>query len=58
MTKEIIAFDNPEIKKRKCNHCKNLILLENVDIDNIEVSSMVSSSEKIYKYFKWWLEID
>ena len=52
MTKEIIAFDNPEIKKRKCNHCKNLILLENVDIDNIEVSSMVSSSEKIYKYFK------
>ena len=27
--------------KDKFHHCKNLILLEGVDIDNIQVSSMV-----------------
>ena len=40
MVKEIITFGDTEIKKRKFRHCKYLILLEDVDIDNILVSNM------------------
>ena len=47
MGNEIIAFDNIEIEKRKFLHRKNLILLEDVGIDNILISNMVSSGEKI-----------
>ena len=43
MSKEIKAFGNVEIEKRKFYHHKNLILLEYVDIDNIQVSTMVFS---------------
>ena len=50
MGKEII-FGNTEIEKRKFHHCKNIILLEDLDIDKIRVSSMASSGEKKNKYF-------
>ena len=33
MIKEIIAFVNIKIEKHKFHHCKNLILLEDVDSD-------------------------
>ena len=48
--KEIVAFGNIEIGKRKLHDLKNVILLEDVDIDSILISSMVSSVEKICKY--------
>ena len=47
MSKEIIAFCNIKIEKRKFHHLKNLILLEGVDIDQTIISSTVSSSERI-----------
>ena len=50
MGKEIM-FGNTEIEKQKFHHCKNIILLEDLDIDKIRVSSMASSGEKKYKYF-------
>ena len=52
MSKEIIVVGNIEFEKRKFHHCKNLILLEDVDIDNILKSGMVVSfGDKNYKYF-------
>ena len=48
MGKEIVTFGNTEIEKQKFDHGKNLALLEDLDIDKIQVSSMVSSGEKIY----------
>ena len=59
MGKEIIVCAKIEIKKRKFYHHKNLILLEDVDIDKMQVCSMVSPSEKkkIYIYiYKYWLQ--
>ena len=49
--RKLIVFGNIEIKKLKFHHHKNLTLLEDVDINNIQVCSMVSSDEKTYKYF-------
>ena len=46
MVKEIKTFADIEIEKRTFHHRKNLILLKHVDIDNIQVSSMVFPSEK------------
>ena len=46
MNKEVISFGNIEIEKLKFHHPKNLILLQDVDIDNIQMSSMISSGEK------------
>ena len=46
MNKEIIAFGDIEIENHKFHHCKNLIWSEDVDIDNIQVSSMDSSGKK------------
>ena len=37
--KEIVAFGNIEIGKRKLHDLKNVILLEDVDIDSILISS-------------------
>ena len=52
MNRVIIASCNIEIEKQKFYHFKNPILLEDVDIDNILRSSMISSNEKKnYKYF-------
>ena len=51
MDKEIITFGDIEIEKRKFHHCRNLILLGYVDIDSIQVSSIVSSSKKSQKCF-------
>ena len=39
-------FGDIEIGKRRFLHCKNLILLKDVDIKRIQVSSMVSSGKK------------
>ena len=47
MDKEIIIFGGNEIENCKFHHCKNLNLLGYADIDNIQVSSMVSSGEKM-----------
>ena len=41
MSKEIITFGSVKLE--------NLILLDDVDIDNILISSLVSSGEKNYK---------
>ena len=46
MSRVITAFCNIEIEKQKFYHFKNPILLEDVDIDNILRSSMISSNEK------------
>ena len=51
MDKEIITCVNTEIKKCKFYHCKNQILLKEVDIEKIKISGMVSYDEKKYKYF-------
>ena len=53
MNKELTTFGNIEIKKRKFHHCKDLVLLQDLDIDNIAMSSIVSSDEKNYKYYYW-----
>ena len=45
MGKEIIVCGKIEIEKYKFHHHKNLILLEDVNIDSIGVSSLVSPSE-------------
>ena len=49
MSKEMIAFGNIKIEKPNFHHCKNLILLEHVDVDNLltTVSFAVSFNEKI-----------
>ena len=39
------------MKKRIFHHLKSLILLEDVDIDYVLTSSMISFGEKSYKYF-------
>lgn len=46
MNKEIITFADIEIEKLKFCHCINLILSKDVDIDNILIFSIISSSEK------------
>ena len=40
-----------EIEKCTFHNCKNLILLEDVGIDNIVISTMVYSSKNNYTYF-------
>ena len=47
MVQKIVAFGYTEIEKRNFHHRKNPILLKNVHTDKIQVSSMVSSGEKI-----------
>ena len=41
-----MKFGDFEIKKRKFHHRKNLILLENVDIEKMQVSYIVFFGEK------------
>ena len=43
-------FGDIEIEKRRFLHCKNPILLKDVDIKRMQVSRMVSSGKKNYKY--------
>ena len=58
MGKEIIKFGNIKIGKRNFHHRKNLILLEDLDIDNMQVSSIVCSSKKnINILLAWWYKI-
>ena len=52
-------FGNMKTEKCKFYDHRNLILLEDLDIDNMQVSSLVSSGEKkIYKYFISLLDDD
>ena len=46
-----MTFGDNEIEKRKFDHFKNLIQLEDVDIRKIQVSNMFPSIEEFYKYF-------
>ena len=46
---KVITFGDTETEKH--HHRKNLILLEDVDIEKIQESSIVSSGKRIYKYF-------
>ena len=50
MSKEILQYGGIEIGKSKFHHCKNLILLQGVNITKLHVSSMVSSSKYMYIY--------
>ena len=49
MGKQILTFGDAGIEKHNFCHYKSPILLENVDIENLLVSS--SAGEKSYKYF-------
>ena len=40
-----------KLKNRKYHHYKNQFFLDDVDIDNILISDLVSSGEKNYKFF-------
>ena len=51
MSKEVLTFGDIEIEKNKFYHHKNPILLKDVDIEKVLVSSKISSGEKNYKYF-------
>ena len=44
--KEILTFVDIETGKHKCYCQKNLISLEEVDIDNVSVSNKISSGKK------------
>ena len=43
-------FGNNEFEKRTFHHYNNLIFLQHVDINNILLSSMTTSSKSNYKY--------
>ena len=58
MSKEIIWFSNIEIERHKFYHRKNLVLLEDVDIDNRLLSSMVPSGEENHRYFTGFKDND
>ena len=47
ISKKVLSFGNTEIGKRTIRYHTNLILLEEVDIVNILISSIISSGEKI-----------
>ena len=49
----MIAFGNIKIEEPNFHHCKNLILLEDVDMDNLltPVWFVISSNEKIVNTF-------
>ena len=51
MSKKIMAFGDIENEKRKFHHRKNLILLNNVDIEKMQVFIMAASGENNNKYF-------
>ena len=51
MDKTITTFGGIETEKPKLHHRKNLILLEDVDTQRMQLSNMVSSGEKNYKFF-------
>ena len=48
-------FDDIEIEKNICYHHKTPIILGNVDIEKVLVSSKISFGEKNYKYFIGYL---
>ena len=51
MDKEIIKFDDTEIEKYKFHQHKSPILIDNININKIVVSSKVSLGKKDFKYF-------
>ena len=56
MGKQVLTFGDAGIEKHNFCHYKSPILLENVDIENLLVSS--SAGEKSYKYFIGYLYDD
>ena len=46
MDEKLTTFGDVEIEKRIFHHLKNLILLEDVHIEKMHISSLVSSCEK------------
>lgn len=51
MGKEFITFHYIEIEKHKSHRYKSAIFLNDWDINNIQVYSIVSLGEKSYRYF-------
>ena len=51
MGEGILTFDNIEIEINKFYHHKTLIILGDVYIEKVLVSSKISFDEKSYKYF-------
>ena len=51
MVKEIITVGDIEIEKHKSHHYKSAIFLNDWDINNIQVYSIVSLGEKSCRYF-------
>ena len=51
MVKEIITFGDIEIEKHKSHRYKSATFLNDWDINNIQVYSIVSLGEKSYRYF-------
>ena len=49
MGKRVLTFGDIEIEKDKFHRCKSHIFLEDVDIENVLVSSKISAVEKCYK---------
>lgn len=49
MTKQVTVFESIKISS-----FKNLVVWENVDINNLIVSSVVSSVEKYHWLQRWW----
>ena len=49
MTKQVIVFGSIKISS-----FKNLVVWEDVDINNLKVSSVVSSIEKYHWLRRWW----
>lgn len=50
MNKEIINFSDIENKKHKFHHFKNTISLNDVNVDNIFISTKIYFGKRNYKY--------
>ena len=51
MDKKTIALGDPKITKHKFHHHKNLILIDDEDIDKIIASNKDAFGKKDFKYF-------
>ena len=51
MNKEILIFGDIEFDKRNFHYHKNTFLIDEIDIDRILISNMVSFGAKGSKYF-------
>ena len=51
MDKKVIKFDDTEIEKYEFYQHKNAILINNIDINEIVVSTKLPSGKQYFKYF-------